>query len=213
MKKILFIILISLSFNLILKAECTYTDKVNLITLSSYVESGYEHTIDNTFNLTFYNVVDKLSLEYNNITYPSTNTPIVIPSLTEGSSIKVKLKGSTQSACSDLDLRVINITIPYVNPFYNDNRCIGHEKLNVCSNEFLEYKITESEFNRLINSVIDKKSDELIDEEIPKEETKLITKIIAFIKKTWIPLLLIVVSTLITYSIFSAIYRKVRHGL
>lgn len=214
MKKIIFTIILSLSFNYILNAECDYKEKVNLITLSSYVENTYEHNVDNTFNLTFYNVVDSLSLEYKSILYPSTANQVVISSLPEGTSVKVKIKGSSTSACTDLDLRVINLTIPYVNPFYGDNRCIGHEKLNVCSNEFLEYKISETEFNRLINSTTDKKTDdETKDDEQKQESVSFITKVTSFIKKTWIPVLLIVVTSSITYTIFSAIYRKVTHGL
>ena len=214
MKKIVMLIVMIFSFNMILNAECDYTEKVNLITLSSYVDYNYEYMSDNTFKLTFYNVTPEMKLIYNNIEYAPTNESVELYSLEEGKSMKVSIKGSDTSECAMLDLRVINLTIPYVNPFYGSNRCIGHESLNVCSNKFLQYKITESEFLRLIDkSENDNKKDDVIDDEPVIVEKTFFEKALDFIKKAWIPVLLVILTSGITFGIFSTIYRKVKHGI
>lgn len=214
MKKIVMLIVMIFSFNMILNAECDYTEKVNLITLSSYVDYNYEYMSDNTFKLTFYNVTPEMKLIYNNIEYAPTNESVELNSLEEGKSMKVSIKGSDTSECAMLDLRVINLTIPYVNPFYGSNRCIGHESLNVCSNKFLQYKITESEFLRLIDkSENDNKKDDVIDDEPVIVEKTFFEKALDFIKKAWIPVLLVILTSGITFGIFSTIYRKVKHGI
>lgn len=214
MKKIVMLIVMIFSFNMILNAECDYTEKVNLITLSSYVDYNYEYMSDNTFKLTFYNVTPEMKLIYNNIEYAPANESVELNSLEEGKSMKVSIKGSDTSECAMLDLRVINLTIPYVNPFYGSNRCIGHESLNVCSNKFLQYKITESEFLRLIDkSENDNKKDDVIDDEPVIVEKTFFEKALDFIKKAWIPVLLVILTSGITFGIFSTIYRKVKHGI
>lgn len=214
MKKIVMLIVMIFGFGMILDAECDYTEKVNLITLSSYVDYNYEYMSDNTFKLTFYNVTPEMKLIYNNIEYAPANESVELNSLEEGKSMKVSIKGSDTSECAMLDLRVINLTIPYVNPFYGSNRCIGHESLNVCSNKFLQYKITESEFLRLIDKAEDdnKKGDVINDEPMVKDLT-FFEKVVDFAKKAWIPVLLVIVTSGITFGIFSTIYRKVKHGI
>ena len=214
MKKIVMLIVMIFGFDMILNAECDYTEKVNLITLSSYVDYNYEYMSDNTFKLTFYNVTPEMKLIYNNIEYAPANESVELNSLEEGKSMKVSIKGSDTSECAMLDLRVINLTIPYVNPFYGSNRCIGHESLNVCSNKFLQYKITESEFLRLIDKAEDdnKKGDVVNDEPVVKD-LKFFEKVVDFAKKAWIPVLLVIVTSGITFGIFSTIYRKVKHGI
>ena len=214
MKKIVMLIIMIFSFNMILDAECDYTEKVNLITLSSYVDYNYEYMSDNTFKLTFYNVTPEMKLIYNNIEYAPANESVELNSLEEGKSMKVSIKGSDTSECAMLDLRVINLTIPYVNPFYGSNRCIGHESLNVCSNKFLQYKITESEFLRLIDkSESDNKPDDVTDDKPVVKELTFFEKVVDFVKKAWIPVVLVIVTSGITFGIFSTIYRKVKHGI
>lgn len=214
MKKIVMLIVMIFSFNMILNAECDYTEKVNLITLSSYVDYNYEYMSDNTFKLTFYNVTPEMKLIYNNIEYAPANESVELNSLEEGKSMKVSIKGSDTSECAMLDLRVINLTIPYVNPFYGSNRCIGHENLNVCSNKFLQYKITESEFLRLIDkSENDNKPGDVTDDKPVVKELTFFEKVVNFVKKAWIPVVLVIVTSGITFGIFSTIYRKVKHGI
>lgn len=214
MKKIVMLIVMIFSFNMILNAECDYTEKVNLITLSSYVDYNYEYMSDNTFKLTFYNVTPEMKLIYNNIEYAPANESVELNSLEEGKSMKVSIKGSDTSECAMLDLRVINLTIPYVNPFYGSNRCIGHESLNVCSNKFLQYKITESEFLRLIDkSENDNKPDDEANDKLVVKELTFFEKVVDFAKKAWIPVLLVILTSGITFGIFSTIYRKVKHGI
>lgn len=214
MKKIVMLIVMIFSFDMILNAECDYTEKVNLITLSSYVDYNYEYMSDNTFKLTFYNVIPEMKLIYNNMEYAPANESVELNSLEEGKSMKVSIKGSDTSECAMLDLRVINLTIPYVNPFYGSNRCIGHESLNVCSNKFLQYKITESEFLRLIDkSESDNKPNDVTDDKPVVKELTFFEKVVDFVKKAWIPVVLVIVTSGITFGIFSTIYRKVKHGI
>lgn len=210
MKKIFFFILAFFCLLPLVNGECSYSRLKELNTLSSYIETTLDYKEDGTFTLTLTNVTNDMFVTYGLDDYTPVDGIVTVNGLTEGKQIKLYVKGSSNSECYLNDLRVIYKTIPYINPYYNNSRCLGHETLSVCTNKFLDYKISENTFNKLI------KGDVVINPNENNNEEKDITfwtKILAFIKKVYIPVILVTISSLSSYFIFSGKLRKIKHGL
>ncbi len=190
--------------------NCSYSKKKELNTLSMYVEASYEYKGNNLFDLKISNLTEELNIESDK---GSINGNI-ISSLEEGTKIKLTVL-ATNNACAGETLRIINVTIPYVNPYYGSNKCIGNENLNVCSNEFLEYKLSETTFNNLIQKANEDntKVEEPTTDGVQKENKTFFEKVYDAIKRIYIPVGLVVGSSLLTLLIFRPIYRKIKHGL
>ena len=89
--------------------------------------------------------------------------------------------------------------------------------LNVCSNKFLDYQISNKTFNSLINKDIldkeDKKDEEGKTEEVIQKEDSVFVKSVKFLQEIYIPLIVVIITSLITFGICSVIYRKMKHGI
>lgn len=189
---------------------CSYSKKKELNTLSMFVETSYEYKGNNLFDLKISNLTEELKIESDKGVIDNN----IISSLEEGTKIKLTIL-AVNNVCEGETLRIINVTIPYVNPYYGSNKCIGNENLNVCSNEFLEYKLSETTFNNLIQKANEDNSkvEEPTTDEIQKENKTFFEKVYEVIKKIYIPVGLVVGSSLLTLLIFRPIYRKIKHGL
>jgi len=214
MKKILILFISIFAFINVYKADCTYTDIKNLNILSTYVDVSYNYNDNGTFTLNILNVPDELAININGISYRSTNHEIHIPNYSQGQSITITVVASNASDCVNEQLRTINYNFPYFNNYYGNTKCIGHEDLDVCSHKFLNYQLSELTFNKLIDKAFQDDVNNKRDEK-PKDEENQgfwdVTKEIA--KKSSIPVLLVIVSTILTVSICAVIYRKIKHGL
>lgn len=213
MKKILIFCFMFFGIYTTLNAECTYKDQRELITLASYVTSDYSYNERNqTFSITFDNMTDRMSVSYNSIINPQ-DGKVIIDNLKEGTSVKVNIKSSEKDICSNYNLRVMNINLPYLNPYYNREECTYRKTLQVCNSKFLDYKISEEQFKNLVSQTKEEKSDFGEDEEENKEELSFFQRLKEIIIPLLIPTGLVIISSLITYLIFSTIYRRIKHGL
>lgn len=214
MKKVL-LLFICVFFGLsICNAECNYTELKNLNTLASYVETSYKYDESSRkFKLTINNIPDTLLVVINLQTYMPENNSITIPGFNFGDNIKIYVNSSSSAECVNEYLRVINMMFPYINPYYKDSKCVGHENLEVCSNRFLNYEISERTFNKLIED--DFKNSLVTPDDSGENEEKLTfwETVWKYTKIIGIPFLLVLVTSLITMSICSVIYRKIKHGL
>lgn len=196
--------------------ECDYTRKKDLNTLAMYVDTTYDYKGNGTFDVSIINLTDELEAYLDLDLIDKVDNKSVINNLAEGTELKVKISGTLQSYCGGLELRIITVRVPYVNPFYGSNSCIGYENLNVCNREFLNYKVDEDTFNSIISNAnksnIDVPDDN--DNNIITPEKTFWEKALDFVYKYYvIEISLVIVSSLITYKVYSAIYRKVKHGL
>ncbi|MEG2457345.1 MAG: hypothetical protein RSB41_00385 [Bacilli bacterium] len=216
MKKIIFILLLSF-FPLLLHAKCGYEEQNKLNTLASYVEYDYIQNKDNTFNITLTNIVPFLEVEYNNNIISSTNNQVVIHNLKEGQNLNFKILSSSSSPCLNSFLRSINITLPYINDYYNTELCLGYEKLQVCSSALLNYKVTYDIFVSAKEKYDEqnKEEEEIITKptETKKQKENIFSPIIKFIKMNYIKIILVAITSIISYSIFNRIYSKKRYGI
>ena len=89
-----------------------------------------------------------------------------------------------------------------------------HQSLNVCSSRFLDYKLSEEAFNTLINRDNSKKENEGIDYKAQVEASEtFFDRLYSVLSKIYIPVLLVIASSVVTYMVFKPLYRKIKHGL
>ncbi len=213
MKKLSFFLVMFFLNIVIMNAECTYKEIKEINTMASYITTNYQYN-DKTskFDLRIVNLSNLIAIEYEGKLLFPENGEVVIKDLELGSQIKATATSITQTECYGQILRTITVNLPYLNPFYNDKSCAGHENLNVCNSRFLDYKITRSTFRTLIE-----KNKENIFKDSEEEPNKVVKPVFwesvwSGVKKYSIPVILVIVSTLISSLIMSVIYRRIKHG-
>lgn len=211
MKKVILIFTLFVICLVKYDAECTYKDLKELNTFSSFIETSYKYNeTTGYFDLTITNLEEKayISTKDGGFYYPS-NGEVVVSNLKLGSSYKFNVYPTASSECAGELLRVLYVNIPYKNYYYGSLACEGHEDLKVCNQEFLDYELSENTFFSLLN----KKNEEVKEEEKPKEEEQSFTdKLIEYLSSIYIKVILVIVTSIITISIFEIILRKVKHG-
>ena len=218
MKKILLFSFLFFSNILFLSAECSYKELKELSTLASYIDTHYVYNEkSDKFDLTILNIPRELFITSGQDTFSSNGEEIVIKDLAPGTQFKGTVVSSSGNNCSGENLRTLTVNIPYKNTYYGDARCKGHENLDVCSNKFLDYQISNKTFNSLINKDIldkeDKKDEEGKTEEVIQKEDSVFVKSVKFLQEIYIPLIVVIITSLITFGICSVIYRKMKHGI
>lgn len=204
MKKL--VLFITLFFPLILNAECDYKSEKELSELSIYIDYSYEYNeVKNDFDVTITNLQNLFSVEYNNKKY-DLNNKITINSIELGENIQIDIKGSVYSNCPNQSFRILNISLPYLNPYYNSDKCKGYEKLSVCYSRFLNFKISSETFKNALKRE---------QKEQQNEETKInqiLESVFSFFKENYIKILLVVITSIIWFVIYKNKYRKSKHG-
>lgn len=211
MKKLLIVLSIFMLGMCRYNAECSYKDLKELNTFAAYVETSYKYNEETGyFDLTITNLGDKLYItgekgEF----YSPVSGSVTINNLSLGTAYKYNVYSSIESGCNAEFLRVINVNIPYMNYYYGSQACEGHEELNVCNSRFLAYQISENTFLSLLNKSSETKKNEEKPEDTPMDFWD---KVIDYASKIYVKIILVVVTSIITISIYSVILRKVKHG-
>ena len=212
MKKTLFL-LILLAFPIFVDAECTYKEKYELNALSSYIDYTYDYNENSqVFTVNLFNIDEKLELRYENKVYTPNGGKVTLNNVEPGSRLSIDVYSTVQNECYNEYLRVVYVSIPYFNRFYGSVLCDGHEDLDICNSRFLDYQISNQTFILLLNNeefTLNK------DDEAGKivDEDKWYDVVINTMQKYYIKFIVATVSTIVSISIFSVIYRKVKHKL
>lgn len=212
MKKVIVFALLFFSFMGSLNAFCDYSRQKEYNVLAGYVSYKVEHNeSNNTFRIKVFNLADPLVVEYNGTKYSKTDGESYISGLSEGTQVTLSVQ-TTDSECVEKKLRSLYVSIPYVNTYYNSNECKGHEDLLVCTSKFLDYKITRASFISMLENSSINNSGKKVESEKEVEPSTLET-IISTISEYIVPVILVVLSSLISTLIFLPIYRKVKYGM
>ena len=212
MKKTFFL-LILLAFPIFVDAECTYKEKYELNALSSYIDYTYDYNESSqVFTVNLFNIDEKLELRYENKIYTPDGGKVTLNNIEPGSRLFIDVYSTVQNECYNEYLRVVYVSIPYFNRFYGSVLCDGHEDLDICNSRFLDYQISNQTFILLLNNeefTLNK------DDEAGKivDEDKWYDVVINTMQKYYIKFIVTTISTVISISIFSVIYRKVKHKL
>ena len=212
MKKIMFLLFLCM-IPLVVKAECTYSERYELNALSSYVDYTYDYN-DSTglFTVKLFNIDSRLEIRYDNVVYLPENGNVTINNIKPGTRMSIGVYSTVENECFNEYLRVVYVSVPYYNGFYGSVLCKGHEDLDICNSRFLDYQISNQTFIFLLNN-----DDFTLHE---KEETVEVveqqqwyTAVIDIMKKYYIKFIIVIISTTVSVSIYNVIYRKVKHKL
>lgn len=207
MKKVLFLCLF-MFFPYILDAECDYKTEKNITTLSLYVDYSYEYNEGSgLFDITVYNLQNLFAVSYNGNSYIPTDNKVLINNINPGNSIILNIFNTGNSQCTGKQYRIINITVPYINPYYNSKQCENYKEFAVCYSRFLNFDISETTFKNAITEK-QKNNNSTIEEEVNSFDN-----VFKFITKYYIKFILVIVTTLISFVIYKNKYRKKRHGI
>ena len=153
MKKIKFVLVFIVFLPIFINASCNY-DKLNEHTkLSNDIDYELFYSLrTNQFDVKFINVYNGLYIGYNNKIYKSnSNNEVTISGINEGTFMKVIINSEAEDC--DPFIRSLNINLEYYNEYYGSYSCEKYkDKLTVCSNQFLPYKISEKIFNSTITN-------------------------------------------------------------
>ena len=212
MKKVFFLLVLFI-WPTFVNAECTYSEKYELNALSSYIDYTYDYNEStNLFTVDLFNIDSRLELRYDNVIYTPENGNVTLTNIEPGSRLSVNVYSTVENECFDEHLRVVYVSVPYFNRFYESVLCDGHEDLDICNSRFLDYQISNQTFILLINNEEftlnkDQEIEEIVDEE------KWYDVVIDTMQKYYIKFIVATISTMVSISIFSVIYRKVKHKL
>ena len=212
MKKTFFL-LILLAFPIFVDAECTYKEKYELNALSSYIDYTYDYNESSqVFTVNLFNIDEKLELRYENKIYTPDGGKVTLNNIEPGSRLFIDVYSTVQNECYNEYLRVVYVSVPYFNRFYGSILCDGHEDLDICNSRFLDYQISNQTFILLLNNeeFTLNKDDETVE---IVDEDKWYDVVIDTMQKYYIKFIVATISTVISISIFSVIYRKVKHKL
>lgn len=215
MKKILFTFLLCFTGILIMKAECSYKELKELNAFASHVETSYKYNEETgLFDLTVTNLGDKAYVSDQEGTYfePS-NGEAFIDKIMLGQTYKINIYSNNNTNCPRELLRVIYVRIPYKNPYYMNSGCVGHENLSVCNSQFLDYQLSWETFLGLLKRDTKTEVKNSDNTDIKDDKVSFWEKTINFLSEIYIKVILVVVTTILSISVYSIILRKVKHGL
>ncbi len=215
MRKFILFVVCMFGFVSVYNADCGYKELKDLNILASYVKYSYEYNEQTgLFDVVLINVPKELYVVLDVTPFSSDNNTIRIPGFREGQEAKLDIYSSKEALCVTQYLRVITVRIPYLNKYFGSEDCNGHETLEVCTNRFLHYELSKNTFNKLLRDD-DLRKAQKEKEEKEKQENPKVTVIDIFTdyaKEYWLPVLLVILSSAITFTLCNAIYRKVKHG-
>lgn len=212
MKKIVFCLSVIFLFMTLVNAECDY-DRFqtqsqiagNITTETHYDENSKKHSV------TFYNIYDGIYISYNHESYyADANNEITITDIVEGEKANFVVS-SPLDECKSY-MRTITLVFGYYNRFYFDSRCEQYKNvLNICSEKFLDYKPSETMFKSIIDNY---GSSFKIENKKTEEEERTVLESIKEIFFTWgVPVIIVIVVSAITSSLFKIRLRKLKHGI
>ena len=208
-KKVLLIILLFIPFIINAKV-CDEAKHKEYEGLASSIT--YDHKYSKSsgkFDITVYNIFEGMYIKYNGKTIESDGQKVVINDVKQGSDVMIYVYAD--DGCSEI--KIITFIEPYYNEYYGTEICKGYEdKLMICSSQFTEAPVTK-EVIEIAKENYGKAIQAPEKEKTEEESHGIITIIKEYIQKWGIKVLLVVLTIFISSSLFSAKFRKIKHGI
>lgn len=210
MKKVILTILLILP--IFVNASCDYTKHDEYMSYASYVtyETNYNKETY-SFDVTFYNVIDGLTLRINNKKYTPTEGDIVtLKNIKQGSDVEVYIFGN--DGCNS-HVGYKSFKLPYYNPYYGTKICKGYEELVLCATKFTIEEPTEEMIIKMKENYDNIIIQEKEEKDPEKEKVNYFKLILEILIKYVLPVLLVVASTTVTISHYRNKMSKIEHGI
>ena len=211
MKKIVLLLVLMLPL-FVYADECDKEKHQEFLKLSESItyDNSYSKSA-NSFTITIYNVFDGMHAEYKDQKYkPLSDNTIIVEDIPCGEKVSIDIYGNDN--CSGLKRIVLNE--PYYNKYYGSSLCEGYEnKLLMCSSQFTSVEVTKSVLEKSIYNYNHNISQKTTKEKVVVKEETLFSKVTLFLRSWGIRIILAIISTILSISLFSEKYRKVKHGI
>lgn len=212
MKKVILVILLLIPFIVNAEGECNKTKHKEYSALTEEItyDNQYVKSTD-SFTITIYNLFGGMYATYEKNTYKTgKDNTIVITGIPCGANVTIDIYGDDN--CSALK-RIITKE-PYFNRFYGSTLCEGYEEsLVMCHSQFTKTEVTRSLLDKAIYNYQHNISQKTTKDDDTGEGESFFSKLTAFLTNWGIKILLAVISTILSISLFSDKYRKVKHGI
>ncbi len=185
----------------VVDSRCTNSYMVSLREEAQNVVYRISRNTDNLYNIYFYNIS-------NNIDVKNSNNNAIIPgqitNLKPGSKLNISIEASNETYCKGYKMYSKTIIIPNYNKYYGTDLCIGHEDLEICS-ENINITLSEEEFKKeLEKSNESSKIDTIIEE--PDDNDNYLD--ILYEYNIYIYVVLVLIVGIVIYIIFKNNYKK-----
>lgn len=209
-KKVILVLLLLIPF--MVSAECDKTKHQEYVKLASNIT--YDNTYSKsagTFSITVFNIFNGMHVKYGDKTYsPNSDNEVVISGITGGTYVSMDVYAN--DGCEAI--KRINKQEPYYNKYYGSRECVGYEdKLTMCAHQFTSSEVTKSLLDKAIynyNYNIDQNTDGNNND---GTEASLYTKVKEFLLNWGIKIMLLVVTSVLTWAVCSDKFRKIKHGI
>lgn len=211
-KGLLFILLLMVPMFVFAAEDCNYNKHQEYIKYAGYITYETDYNMGSkTFSITFYNVIDGLSLRIGEKTYTATeNDTVVVTGLSEGTNLNVYIFGKDN--CKSQAGNIV-ISLPYYNPYYGSVLCSGYEEIILCSSRFTSMKASEDLITKMKENYDKTYNQDKKEEEEEKEEFNLTSFLWEIFVKYISKGLLIIVSSGLTLLYFNNKMIKIEHGI
>lgn len=198
LKKILSVIILCFAiFPISCYADCTTTDLANYKKMAVNVNSTYLYKENNgniKFSLIINNILDGISLIYNETkyTYSDTNDgQMVIDDLNPGDVVYFRIHAN-YDACAGTKLIEKSVSLPSYNSYYSDPACIGKETYSLCQ-KWNKNSLSYDEFIKQVNNYKIEGKTENIEINKKVESNNILNDILMFYEKYYLFILVAII--------------------
>ena len=212
MKKLILIILLLIPFVVNAEEECNKEKHKEYLSLADNITYDNQYIkSENRFTITVYNLFGGMYAKYNETVYKvSSDNTITISKIPCGDKVTIDIYGNDN--CSPV--KRIMVKEPYYNKYYGSEKCKGYEDiLLMCHSQFTNIEVSESLIDKAIYNYKHDISQKVTKDDKPEEEETILSKVTVFLTNWGLKILLAVISTILSISLFSDKYRKVKHGI
>lgn len=186
----------------VIDSRCTNSYMVSLREEAQNVVYRISRNTDNLYNIYFYNVPDNVM-----IVNSSDNTIVYgqITNLKPGSKLNISIDASNATYCRGYKMIFKTIIIPSFNKYYGSDLCIGHEDLEICS-ENINITLSEEEFKKEVEKSNEVSNIDIVIDE-PIEDNKNYLDYL-FEYNIYIYIVLVLIVGIIIYIVFRNKYKE-----
>ena len=219
MKKIiiLFVLLVSITFNVNAKDNCDSKEFLRLKELAQKLEFDYEYKLVNDeaiFSVNVVNLNEDLKVvimeNYYNEQYKEFKDDGTgkgeLNGFKSGERVVVTTKAFVPNWCSGKTVLTKTIKLPYYNNYYDEEKCKGNEDFKYC-NILIDKKISEEDFNKQFENYLKQKENKENNSENNQNENNDHTKLFIIIGVG------VVIVVLISVIVAGIIKRRKRNSL
>ena len=144
----------------VIDARCTLDIKMSLRENARYINYKLTRNEDKkgnvTYSITLFNITEDVNVINSSDNKVYTIKSNVISNIKPGTNVVLNVNANNTTYCNGYKINVLNINIPYYNPYSKNKLCVGNEDYYLCRENVL-LNMSQKEFETRINAYIKEK--------------------------------------------------------